>query len=326
MRRFQHLAILCTLLAPAALSAAQAPPAPPKTAPTAKTDVKPPSKELVTSTKPLDAEGLKQIADFVNNRMGQVLEGDPVQVRQATSDVMAVLRQPIATPIFRRAFADALKPFVAKAVAGNDPFRTINVLQIVRWTRTPDALDILIQQVTPASQKDPTIRIGASRLLPGCVATANLTAPQIDSASRRIREAAESESDWIVTVHELQSLSAMVVVAQEGKMPPQLELARGDFLKVLHGSAVKVSKPDGADQVFALQRGLLILRDMLLKSSKDQIDKKTQEDIREITKLAADLSKLPAEGTRASEPYIQSATGAAIVAGVIDKLLGPAGG
>jgi HEAT repeat protein len=323
MNRLHLLALLSTMLAPS-LTWAQTPPAPPKSGATAKSDAKAPSKELLTSTKPIDAEGQRQIAEFAGSRAELILTGDPAQVRQAAADALGVLRQPITTPIFRRAFADSLKPFVGRIIATNDPYRINNILQIVQWTRTPESLDVLIQQSTPSVQKDTPTRIGASRLLPFCVTGASLTAPQLESAARHIREAAEAETDWVVCVHELQALAAMVAYAQESKFAPQVELARGEFLKSLHACAAKAAKPGGEDQVYALQRGLIMLRDMLLKTSKDQVDKKTRDDVREIAALAVEISKQPANGG-AADPRSQAAAGAAIVAGVVDKLVGNPG-
>lgn len=322
MRYFQQLTILLALIAPIHFASAQTTPAPTPTKPAAaaKSEAKSPApnKELVTSTKPIDAAGQKQISEFIASRCGIMLDGDPVQVRLAATEIQSVLRQPTATPIFLRACADSLKPFVSKIIATNDAFRINNILQVVRWTRNAEALDVLIQQATTETQKSETIRIGSSRLMPGCVATSNLTAPQIDSAARRIREAAESETQWVVSVHEMQALASLVTVAQEAKLVAQLDFARSEFLKVLTATTAQVSKPDGHEQIFALQRGLIILRDMLLKTPKEEMVK-ISPAIRSITQATKLIAK---EKAPAVEGFNQSAANAAIVAGVIDNLVG----
>ena len=332
MRYFQQFFIVFVLLAPIQFAVAQAPPAAPKTGAPAKTQAKvaAPSKELVSSTKPIDAAGQKQISEFIASRCGIILEGDPSQARIASTDLQTVLRQATATPIFLRACAEGLKPLVPKIIATNDSFRINNILQVVRWTRSAEALDILIQQATTATQKDISIRIGASRLMPGCVANANLTAPQIDSAARRIRDASESETQWVVSVHEMQALAALVAVvalfvgvgemgvAQEAKLTAQLDFARAEFLKTLTVSTVLVSKPDGQEQIFALQRGLIILRDILLKTPKEEMAKMVPA-IRTITQATKLIAKVKAPSVNG---FSQSANNAVVVAGVIDNLVG----
>ena len=292
MRYFQQFFIVFVLLAPIQFAVAQAPPAAPKTGAPAKTQAKvaAPSKELVSSTKPIDAAGQKQISEFIASRCGIILEGDPSQARIASTDLQTVLRQATATPIFLRACAEGLKPLVPKIIATNDSFRINNILQVVRWTRSAEALDILIQQATTATQKDISIRIGASRLMPGCVANANLTAPQIDSAA----------------------------VAQEAKLTAQLDFARAEFLKTLTVSTVLVSKPDGQEQIFALQRGLIILRDILLKTPKEEMSKMAPA-IRAITQATKLIAKVKAPSVNG---FSQSANNAVVVAGVIDNLVG----
>ena len=322
MRYFLQLTILFALIAPIHFAAAQTTPAstPPKPAAPAKTEAKSPApnKELVTSIKPIDAAGQKQISEFIASRCGIMLDGEPAQVRLAATEIQSVLRQPTATPIFLRACADSLKPFVTKLIATNDAFRINNILQVVRWTRNAEALDILIQQSTIETQKSAVIRIGSSRLMPGCVASSNLTAPQIDSAARRIREAAESETQWAVSVHEMQALASLVTVAQEAKLVAQLDFARAEFLKALAATTTQVSKPDGREQIFALQRGLIILRDMLLKTPKEEMAK-ISPAIRAITQATKLIAK---EKAPTIEGFAKSAANAEIVAGVIDNLIG----
>ncbi len=320
MRYFQQLFIVFVLLAPMQFAVAQTSPAAPKTGAPAKTQAKvpAPSKELVSSTKPIDAAGQKQISEFIASRCGIILEGDPSQARIASTDLQTVLRQATATPIFLRACAEGLKPLVPKIIATNDSFRINNILQVVRWTRSAEALDILIQQATTATQKDISIRIGASRLMPGCVANANLTAPQIDSAARRIRDASESETQWVVSVHEMQALAALVAVAQEAKLTAQLDFARAEFLKTLTVSTVLASKPDGQEQIFALQRGLIILRDILLKTPKEEMAKMVPA-IRTLTQATKLIAKVKAPSVNG---FSQSANNAVVVAGVIDNLVG----
>ena len=304
MRYFQQLTILFALIAPIHFAAAQTSPAstPPKPAAPAKSEAKSPApnKELVTSTKPIDAAGQKQISEFIASRCGIMLDGEPAQVRLAATEIQSVLRQPTATPIFLRACSDSLKPFVTKIIATNE------------------ALDILIQQSTIETQKSAVIRIGSSRLMPGCVASSNLTAPQIDSAARRIREAAESETQWAVSVHEMQALASLVTVAQEAKLVAQLDFARAEFLKALTATTTQVSKPDGREQIFALQRGLIILRDILLKTPKEEMAK-ISPAIRAITQATKLIAK---EKAPTIEGFAKSAANAEIVAGVIDNLIG----
>lgn len=324
MRHFHTIAILFAVFFTPIHALAQGSAKPPKANPVAKTQGKtpPPNKEYVSSTKAIDAAGQKQINDFIADRAEQIINGDPKNVRQATNEVLALLRQSTATPIFWRACSESLKPFVTKIIATNDEFRISNLLQIIRWTRSPEALDILIEQATPAIQKDGVIRISASRLLSGCIASANLTAPQIDSAARRIREAAEAENNWIANVHDLQSLAAMSLASQGAQFSPQVKISRDEFLKVLAGTITKASKPNDSQEIFAVQRGMILLRDMLLNNSSPAEKSAVSASIRTITQSASQLGKqLGTSTTAADASIVQSAKSVEILAGVIDKLL-----
>ena len=332
MKYFQNLFLIYALAAFPLVVEAQEPPAsnpPPMKSEALAEKVPAPSKELITSTKPFDAVSQKQISEFIVNRSEKILHGDDKQVRQATTDVLSLLRQSAATPIFLRTCFENLKSSVTTILATDNSFRCINILELVRWTQTPEAVDILIGQITPSIQKNPAIRIGASRLLPSCIASAGLNAPQIDRAARRIREASEEETQWIVSMHELQSVAALVTIAQNPnkqdlKLEPQLKNARDEFLKILAGTASKVSNPKlgGTDQIFALQRGLIILRDILLKTPKDQITL-IAVVIRPTTQMTTQLSsQIIADKNITNESIKDSAKSAAITAGAINTLLG----
>ncbi|MSR34148.1 MAG: hypothetical protein EXS12_05035 [Phycisphaerales bacterium] len=322
MKPFQHVGLYFFLVAMSTVGMAQTPPASPTATAPAKSESKTPApkKEVITSTKPVDADGQKQIKEFISNRAAIILNSDPKRARQATSDVLGVVRQSGATPIFLRACLDTLKPFVANVMATNNSFRIINMLEIIRYTNTPEAVDILIEQVTPSIQKNVVIRIAAGRLLPSCIPSANMNAPQLDRAARNIRTAADEETNWIVNVHEMQSLAAMITFAQDSKLMPQIELSREEFLKVLTGISNKTLNPssEGADQVFALQRGLIMLRDILLKTPKDQILNITSQ-IRPITQK---VKQLAASGVISDASLKQSESGSLKVAATIDTLIG----
>ena len=109
-----------------------------------------------------------------------------------------------------------------------------------------------------------------------------------------------------------------VAVAQEAKLTAQLDFARAEFLKTLTVSTVLVSKPDGQEQIFALQRGLIILRDILLKTPKEEMSKMAPA-IRAITQATKLIAKVKAPSVNG---FSQSANNAVVVAGVIDNLVG----
>lgn len=331
MKHFPHIVFVFLLVASSSIVVAQEPPTP--SAPT-KTESKEakipaPNKDLVASTKPMDAAGQKQIKDFITNRFEKISGDDVKESRQATTDILLVLRQSAATPMFLRACFDNIKPYIPEILAKQDSFRTGNMLEIVRWTQTPDGLDILIEQVNPSTQKNTVIRMGASRLLAGCIASASLTAPQIDRASRRIREASEFEPDWIVSMHEMESLAQLIAISQNPtkpdlKLDQQLKMGRDEFLKILAGTAAKVSNPKlgGTDQIFALQRGLIILRDMLLKTPKNQVVE-IASIIRPITEISIRISNQIASDKSVTNGSLkESAKNAAITANSINTLLG----
>ncbi len=326
MRHFNTIALLFAIVINTRAAIAQDTKSPPNANSAGVTNapkISPPNKEYVLSTKGIDAAGQKQINAFIADRAGQILSGDTKAVRQATNDIVMLLRQQGATPIFVRACFDSLKPWVAKIIDTNNEYRISNFLQVIRWTRSWEALDILIDQSTPAKQKDGVIRISASRLLPNCITSGNLTAPQVDGAARRIREAAENENNWIVTVHDLQALAALSLASQVAQFEPQVKITRGEFLKVLEISIQKASNANDPQQVFAAQRGMIFLRDMLVSNSTPAEKKAISAPIVSITQKAYKLAEMVATSSPASDTsLIQSGKSIAAMAEVVDTQVG----
>ncbi|MFM7260440.1 MAG: hypothetical protein ACKO3W_07540 [bacterium] len=135
-------------------------------------------------------------------------DSTPKQLDEARTALVKPARDPGATLAFRSGYAATLKPALEPMVTGDDLQRAIIAMQVLRFTRSSTALDILVERTNPASEVDPGKRIAAGTLLIDIFDDYEGANNTYDGAARKIRDAAAAETDWMALQQKLNALGA----------------------------------------------------------------------------------------------------------------------
>jgi hypothetical protein len=218
---------------------------------------------IVSANRSLEASELDAVKAFAATWGGRLADGAPSEVNQARSELISVARSPSATPIFLRAYGDAVIAEIQPVIAGSDTFRAINAMQAVRFLRTPDAVSLILDHADPDRETDASKRLVAAGLLASAITDAELNPAQLDGTTRRIASVAAAESEWMIL---LQSMEALDSIARLPNAPAaSVALARRSQVSTLEGA---ISRMKGSPElVEAVYRTLLELRNQLVRMS-----------------------------------------------------------
>lgn len=224
---------------------------------------------IVAASAPLSARDSQALTEFVAAWASQIAEGEPLRVNQARGELISPARSPSATPIFTRAYSEAVVPALGPIVGGDDTFRAINALQVARFLKSPEAVELIVVRVDPAQESERAKRLVAAGLLAGAIRDGQLNPVQLDGTTRRIASIAATEADWMVL---LQLMEALDAVANLPNTPQaSLDLARRSQLTVLEATVSRMKGPDGDPELIeAIYRSLLELRNQLVRMSSSQ--------------------------------------------------------
>ena len=224
---------------------------------------------IVGASAPLSARDSQALADFVASWTTQIAEAEPLRVNQARGELISPARSPSATPIFIRAYSETLVPALAPIAGGDDTFRAINALQVARFLKSAEAVELIVVRVDPTQESDRAKRLVAAGLLAGAIRDGQLNPVQLDGTTRRIASIAATESDWMVL---LQFMEALDAIANLPNTPQaSIDLARRSQLTVLEAAVSRMKGPDGNPELIeAIYRSLLELRNQLVRMSSSQ--------------------------------------------------------
>jgi hypothetical protein len=224
---------------------------------------------IVATSSSLSARDSQTVADFVANWTTQIAEGGPLEVNKARGELISPARSPSATPIFTRAYSEAVVPALGPLVSGDDTFRAINALQVARFLKSPEAVELIVVRVDPTEESDRAKRLVASGLLAAAIRDGQLNPVQLDGTTRRIASIAGTEADWMVL---LQLMEALDAIANLPNTPQaSIDLARRSQLTVLEATVSRMKGPDGNPELIeAIYRSLLELRNQLVRMSSSQ--------------------------------------------------------
>ncbi len=206
------------------------------------------------------------IAGFITHWSGVLASGDPISVNDARGEMISPARSPSATPIFLRAYSEAAVPALTTIASGNDPFRAINALQVARFLRSPEGVEVIIARVDPAGESNRAKRLVASGLLAEAITDAGMNPVQLDGTTRRLASLAAAEADWMIMLQEMEALDAVANLRDVAAA--SVELARQSQVRVLE-TAVARMKSD-PQVVEAIYRTLLELRNQLVRMNSSQ--------------------------------------------------------
>ena len=216
---------------------------------------------VIGATAPLSEAQKTALSGFADKSIAAIRDGDDIADARAALIVPA--RDPAATVNFRKAYSALLIAELGPTVKGKDLLRAVNAMQVVRFARTQEAADLLIDRLSTTAETDPAKRIAAASLLVDLAEDLDAGNAYFEPAARRVRDACANESDWIALQQKLAALSA---ASRRKELPT--EVARG-IRKAQAEAIASVAKSIRTSKVAdprmqALQRTLIGLRNDLL--------------------------------------------------------------
>jgi hypothetical protein len=220
---------------------------------------------IVASTAPLTEAQKTALSGFLAKHVAAVKSGtDATANDESRMAVVAMLRDPAATTQFRRAVATALVAELGPVVKGADSRRAIVAMQLLRFTRAQEALDLVIERTSPGSERDAGKRIAAASLVIDAFEDLDASNTYVETVARRLRDASASETDPIALQQKLVAIAASA--RRKDLTPENVRSIRKFLVETISGVAKSMKSATGPDQrVMALQRVLLGVRNDLLE-------------------------------------------------------------
>jgi hypothetical protein len=222
-------------------------------------------RSILTATSSLSSAQQSQLQAFVDIWGGTLADStDQRRLDEARRVLIDPLRDPASTAVFRRAISQLLIDRLEATIAGNDAQRAIHAMQVVRFLRTPESVDVLTSRVSPERESDVGKRLAASSILASALSDAEIGQIQFDGASRAIAAASEREENSLVL---LQNLRALAAIQRRPNVPPaSAELARITQVRVLRGLIASLAARSEADErMSVVNRALVALRNQWLE-------------------------------------------------------------
>jgi len=234
-------------------------------APTTAWSQQPPPATVLTISKSPDEAVRQSIQAFIDPQMKLIASGNAEQVQEARKVMASLLRKPDCSLVFYRTFLQLATPGIEQVLKSGDAFRATNALLVVRQVRCSEALTMVLDQSSIASQPDARVRIAASAMIGVMVRGGAVPPAELDGISRRIRESAEAETNALSASQLIESLGAVATHAEAARLPTQMRGAFDELVKATGSALERAQKPESAEFAMAVYRGLLMMRDTLLK-------------------------------------------------------------
>jgi hypothetical protein len=241
---FGSLSLALTVALPAAIAAPAA--AQPKASAAPQSGPTTLPREIVTATAPLNADQSKLLLGFIEGFVNTIETArDPRSLDDARRALVEPLRDPAATPVFRRAFSATATSRLSPIVKGADTQRAIHAMQVAAFIGTPEALALITGRLD-TSEPDPAKRQNAASTIAHALEdVAGLTAVDFDTISRAIFAAAEKESEASIILREFRALS--VIASRAGVPESSATLARSNQAKLVRGMLGQLGTGAGSD-------------------------------------------------------------------------------
>lgn len=219
---------------------------------------------IIAASAPLTEAQRSAIQSFAANHLRTIREmSSGSSVNDARTALVSPMRDPAATANFRKGMAQVLVAELTPVAKGADLRAAVVAMQVLRFTRSPEAVDVLIDRANPSAERDAGKRVSAGSLASDAFEDLDANNAYIESAVRKLRDAAVAETDWIATQ---QKLAAIAAAARRSDLSPdsarKVRLLQVETIAAL-SRAIAASK--SADpRIQAVQRALIGLRNDLL--------------------------------------------------------------
>lgn len=228
---------------------------------------------ILTASSPLDAAKTAALKGFVTRWTSDLAQSsDPTEITAARNALTDPARDPSASPIFRRTFSGVVLAELRPIIEGKDLRRAINGLQVARFLRSPESVDLIASRLSPTAEPDAAKRLSAASTLAAAVLDADLSPVQCDAITRDLVSAAGQEKDDQVLIQEMKVLGG--IARRPGLAPASAETALGGQVKVFAVLVDSVAGSPKADaRMVSVARALVSLRNQWLELSRPQSTK-----------------------------------------------------
>jgi len=219
---------------------------------------------IITAGTALNDAQKSALGAFVSKQAEEIRDSqDARAVEEARIALVTPARDPAATATFRRAYSIALAAELAPIAKGSDLRRALNAMQALRFGRTSESIDVLLDCANPAGESNAAKRIAAAGLVSDAFEDLDANNAYFESAARRLRDAMQGESDWIAIQ---QKLAGIASAARRKELPTDnarnIRKTQAEALAALAKSINAGSTADARMQ--SAQRSLVTLRNDLL--------------------------------------------------------------
>ena len=210
---------------------------------------------IFTATRPLTPEESRVLSEFLEQNLVRLSGADQDAMRAARTDLVRVLSQSTATPLFRAECSKLMIPRLNEIVGAKDLMAATNALEVMRAICTADSVLALCKAADPETQRCAALRLVAASGIPSSIAKTTMNDAQATVVVRAMKQAIQSESAWMAATYDFQSLFAL---ATSKTVPASVQKeARKAQVDAIKSLADRVGKGgDDAALVHALWRSL----------------------------------------------------------------------
>ncbi|MEY3026391.1 MAG: hypothetical protein ACO31E_08945 [Phycisphaerales bacterium] len=219
---------------------------------------------ILASNAPLTGAQKTAVGEFIAPMVDTIAKSNDMgALDEARWTLASVARDPAATAQFRRAYGESLAEALTPVVKGKDLRRSINAMQVLRFTRSTDGLDVLVASTAPDAEAEAGKRISAASLIADSFEDLEASSTYVETVARRLRDACASETDPIALQRKLAAMGA--AARRKDLTPENVRTIRRyvvDAMSTLIKSMKNSAKADA--RIGAFQRALLGVRNELL--------------------------------------------------------------
>ena len=210
---------------------------------------------IVSATAPLTDAQKSSLNGFLTKHAEAIKTGnDAAAADESRGAVVAVLRDPAATTQFRRAVATALAGELGAVVKGTDNRRAIVAMQVLRFTRSQEAIDLILERTSPSAERDAGKRIAAASLVSDAFEDLDASNTYVETIARRLRDACASESDPIALQQKL-----VAIAGSARRKRRDIQTRSGQASAAAGNSRPLSSTSLTSDQIFITRRGRAVI-------------------------------------------------------------------
>lgn len=226
---------------------------------------------VITSTQSPKSDDLARISEYVaywTTQLGNGQASAP-EAAQAAQQLIDPAMTNNAGASFLSAYSSKIVPALRDVLKKNkDEYRAVLAAKVLGFLSTPDALEELCQWLDSDMEKRSAVRLWAARgsqllirRLAADAAAGGMNERQINTALRRLQDAASREDDWLVMYRQFQAMAAA-----------NTETGRQRQVDAFKAVATRLKRSDGEQSKLmdALSRVMFSFRNQFLLLNQQQ--------------------------------------------------------